>query len=182
LTGVEDMANRLLEARNGGKVGKNWTSNFIKRSPDLTTRFDRKYDYQRAKMEDPEVIQGWFRLVRNIINKYGITDEDIYNFDETGFMMGVATTAKVVTASERCHRPKSVQPGNREWVTVIQGINASGWAIPPFIIFGGEYHLSAWFSNEIEHDWSLNTSSNGWTTNEIGFDWLQHFEKHTKNR
>ena len=31
---------------------------------------------------------------------YGIVLEDIYNFDETGFQMGVATTAKVVTRSD----------------------------------------------------------------------------------
>ena len=72
--------------------------------------------------------------MKNTINKYGIQDEDIYNFDETGFMMGVASTAKVVTASERRHKPKSVQPGNREWTAVIQGIGADGWAMPPFII------------------------------------------------
>jgi hypothetical protein len=28
--------------------------------------------------------------------------------------------------------------------TVIQGINAAGWAIPPFIIFAGQNHLYAW--------------------------------------
>jgi hypothetical protein len=46
-------------------------------------------------------------------------DEDTYNFDEIGFMMGVISTGAVVTGSERRHRPKQVQPGNREWTTVI---------------------------------------------------------------
>jgi hypothetical protein len=35
-------------------------------------------------------------------------DEDIYNFDETGFQMGVISTAKVITRAERA-RPVSVQ-------------------------------------------------------------------------
>ena len=35
------------------------------------------------------------------ITKYGIQEDDIFNFDETDFMMGVASTAKVVTASEK---------------------------------------------------------------------------------
>ncbi|RYO18083.1 hypothetical protein AA0111_g10813 [Alternaria arborescens] len=60
--------------------------------------------------------------------KYGIQDEDTYNFDKTGFIMGVISTGA---------------QGNREWVTAIQGINAMGWAIPPFIIFAGKHHLSA---------------------------------------
>jgi hypothetical protein len=57
-------------------------------------RFNRKYDYQRAKNEDLEIIQTWFDLVRNTIVKYGISDQDIYNFNETGFMIGVISTAK----------------------------------------------------------------------------------------
>ncbi|KAL2019063.1 hypothetical protein VTK56DRAFT_10094 [Thermocarpiscus australiensis] len=47
------------------------------------------YDYQRAKCEDPEVIGQWFALVRNTKAKYSIVDNDIYNFDETGFIMGI---------------------------------------------------------------------------------------------
>jgi hypothetical protein len=59
-------------------------------------------------MEDPKVIQAWFELVRNTKAKYGITDDDIYNFDEIGFIIGLITTAKVITASERRYRPKVV--------------------------------------------------------------------------
>jgi hypothetical protein len=182
LSAVRDMANKLLAARSGGQVGIKWPENFIKRTPELKTRFNRKYNYQRAQCEDPERIKRWFELVRNTIAKYGISDDDIYNFDETGFMMGIISTAKVITASERRHRPKATQPGNREWVTVIQGINARGWAIPPFVVFAGQHHLSAWYSEDIPQDWVIGLSDNGWTTNELGFEWLQHFEKHTKRR
>ena len=69
---VEDIANRLLATRNTPRVRTRWASNFVKRRPELQTRFQRKYDYQRAKCEDPEVIRGWFELVRNTIAKYGI--------------------------------------------------------------------------------------------------------------
>jgi len=88
-------------------------------------------------------MEGWFRLVQNTKAKYGIQDEDTYNFNKTSFIIGVISTRAVVTAAERRGRPKTVQQGNREWVTAIQGINAMGWAIPPFIIFAGKHHLSA---------------------------------------
>jgi hypothetical protein len=107
-------------------------------------KFNRKYDYKRALCEDPETIQVWFRLVENTKAKYGIPDKDTYNFDETGFMMGQISTGAVFTGSERRGRPKTVQQGIREWTTVVQGINATGWTIPPFIIFTGHHHLSAW--------------------------------------
>lgn len=45
---------------------------------------------------------------------YGIADVDMFNFDETGFMMGILPTAMVVTSVERQGKPKTKQPGNRE--------------------------------------------------------------------
>ncbi|KAJ0133796.1 hypothetical protein HZ326_23144 [Fusarium oxysporum f. sp. albedinis] len=111
---VEEMANSLLADRNASPVGKGWAMNFVKRQPDLTTRFQQRYDYQRAKCEDPTIIRGWFRLVENTIAKYDIRSDDIWNFDETGFMMGVIEPGIVVTSSHRQGRPKQVQPGNRE--------------------------------------------------------------------
>jgi hypothetical protein len=62
--------------------------------------------------------------VQNTIAKYGIMDKDIYNFDKTGFQMGVISTAKVITGAER-GRPVLIQPGNREWVTAIDCISSS---------------------------------------------------------
>jgi hypothetical protein len=90
--------------------------------------------------KDREQIEGWFRLVRNTVAKYGILQDDIYNFDETGFQMGVISTSKVVTRSERRGRPKTKQPGNREWVTLVHAINASRWALPAFVIFEAKLH------------------------------------------
>ena len=71
-----------------------------------------------------------------MVAKYGILEQDIYNFDEAGFAMGVIATAKVVTSLEsKNSRTKTIQLGNREWVSIIQGVNSYGWALPPFIIF-----------------------------------------------
>jgi hypothetical protein len=106
----------------------------IKRHKEHRTRWVRNYDHQRAKCEDLRLIKSWFMLVRNIQAKYGILEDDIYNFDETGFMMGIIFAGMVVTTSEGRTKAKLAQPGNREWGTVIQGVNARGWAIPPFII------------------------------------------------
>jgi hypothetical protein len=180
---VRDMANSLLAARGAGQVGVHWPRNFVKRTDSLTTRFNRAYDRQRALCEDSVLIQGWFKLIEQTKAKYGICDEDVYNFDEAGFMMGKITTQLVVTGSERRGRPKAIQPGDREWVTVIAAINAAGWSVPPFLIFAGKYHLSAWYEEaEIPRDWAIAVSDNGWTNNELGVDWLKHFNAHTKAR
>jgi hypothetical protein len=137
------MADKLLAARGAGQVRQKWPANFVKRTDSLRTRFNQAYDRQRALCEDPVLIQGWFKLVEQTKAKYGICNDDVYNFDEAGFIMGKILTQLVVTGSERRGRPKTVQPGNCEWVTVIAAINAASWSVPPFLIFAGKYHLSA---------------------------------------
>jgi hypothetical protein len=72
----------------------------------------------------------------------------VYNFNEAGFMIGKITTELVVKGSYRRDRPKSIQPSNCEWMTLIQATNAAGWEIPPFPIFAGKYHLSAWYEEK----------------------------------
>ena len=125
----------------------------------------------------------WFELIRGTIEKYGVQAEDIHNFDETGFQMGVIGSMKDVTGSERRTRPNLIQPGDGEWVTVIQSICAAGNATPPFIIYKGRVHISAWYEEaHIPHDWKLSVSDNGWTNNALGLEWLKHFDEHTKAR
>lgn len=147
LRGVEEMANPLLRTRDTSAVGKNWASNFVRRRPELRMRFSRKGSYQRAKYEDPKVIFKRFALIWNVKAKYGILDKDTYNFDETGFVMGIIFAYIVVTSSDGRGKAKLAQPGNREWATVIRGVNAQGWAIPLFIILAAQYHLANWYTD-----------------------------------
>ena len=72
LAAIKDIADLLRKERGQPPVGVNWASTFVKRRPELKIKFNRKYNYKRALCEDPDVIQGWFRLVENIKAKYGI--------------------------------------------------------------------------------------------------------------
>ena len=176
------MANHILESRGRGRVGKIWAHRFVQRRPELKTLFNRAYDFQRVLCEDPEQIRAWFQLVENMRAKYGIQDCS-YNFDETGFMMGVICPAMVVTRADRRGRGKAIQPGNREWATAIVCVNAEGESIPPLLVVQGRCHISSWYTEGgLPHDWVIKPTSNGWTNNETGLEWLQHFDKHTRSR
>ena len=177
------MANLLLAKRGTQRVGKCWTDRFIARRPELCTRFSRAYDYQRALQEDPHVLDAWFRLVVNIRAKFSIQDSDFYNFDETGFMMGIVRAQMVITRSERIGKPKAIQPGNREWATAICSVAADGYVVPPFLCVAGRFHLAAWYSSgHIPSNWVVKTTQNGWTDHTTGLEWLKHFDQHTKAR
>ena len=110
--------------------------------------------------------------MQHTICQYGINPDDIYNFYETGFSMGLTATAKVITRAEYYGRRSLLQPGNREWVTAIECTNASGWALPPCVIFKGKVFIEAWFDN-LPSNWWFEVSPNGWTSDEIGLRWLE---------
>ena len=177
------MTDYILASRGAPRVGKQWPYRFIQRREELRTRFSRAYDFQRALCEDPELISAWFRLVFNMRAKYGILDCDLYNFDETGFMMGMICPSMVVTRSDRRGKGKAVQPGNREWATAITCVSGDGFDVPPFLLVQGQYHLSNWYSETgLPPTWAIKPTSSGWTDNNTGLDWIQHFDRSTRAR
>jgi hypothetical protein len=82
----------------------------------ITSR-DQSCDCSLTRIDpykDPEIISAWLKLVEETKAKYGVHDDDVHNFDESGFQMGVIGIMKVVTGSERRARPDIIQPGDRE--------------------------------------------------------------------
>jgi hypothetical protein len=86
-------------------------------------------------------------------------------------MVDIIFAGMVVTTLDSRGKAKLAPPGNREWATVIQGVNALGWAIPLFIILAAQYHLANWYTEcNLPADWRITTTDNGWTTNTVGLD------------
>ena len=109
------LLSTCLKSPKKATISELWVNHFIKHHPELKSKYTHQYDYQCARCEDPDVIKIWFKCVKETIQQYGIPEENIYNMDETGFQMGVASTAKVICGSEtRDSYAKSIQPGNHE--------------------------------------------------------------------
>ena len=66
----------------------------------------------RALCEDPKIIHPISNEIQRVKVEHGILDEDIYNFDETGFAMGSIATINVVSRGEMPGKLWLVQPGN----------------------------------------------------------------------
>ena len=161
---VREMAQMILDTENSTPsrpIGKNWVTEFTKRRPEIKTRFARKISRQRILCEDPGVINTWFVELQRVKDQYGIQDEDIYNFDKTGFAMGLIATTKVVSRAEMPGKPWLIQPGNREWVTTIECVNSMGWSVPSTIIFKGKVYIEGWFDEaSIPCTWRIKISPN----------------------
>lgn len=79
---VRDMANTPLAAYGNqlpATVGENWPLIFVNGRPGLHTRSSRRYNYQKALNEDPNLLRQWFATVQYIIDEKNIQPENIYN-------------------------------------------------------------------------------------------------------
>jgi hypothetical protein len=122
-----------------------------------------------------------------VIENHRITAENIYNFDEKGFLMGFARSLKRVIARgalESGRITKAKQDGSREFISILACISAVGKWIPPLLIYKGESGdlMSSWVDDvTTDSQAHFTTSSNGWSNNAIGLAWLkQVFERYTK--
>ena len=95
--------------------------------------------------------------------------------------MDVAATLKVITSSNTIGRAVVIQLGNRDWVTIIEGINASDWSILPFVILLGKLYQASQY-RDLPIDWVIALSNNGWTTNKLSVKWIKHFNRYIELR
>ena len=158
-------------------VGKTWVCRLIKRLPEeLRPRIEQPIESERAYI-DPAETQHWFDRLEPIIN--AIKTHNIYNFDETGFILGETRRQKVISQQKR---PQVASDCTRESLTAVECVSADGWVAPPFFIFKGQAILERWFKDNINPDWVVAMAPKGFITDKIAFAWLQHFDQHTRCR
>lgn len=179
---VRRMAEELMKHRGGpDTLGKNWVQKLLSRNPDLTERWSKPMDKDRISGLNWGNTWGWFNLLEATINKYDIKCNDIWNLDEKGCALGRAGKAKVVCSKTNINANMS-EPGNREWVTLLECISAGGKLTPLFIIFKAKLQKESWQNELAKGSGSLVClSENGWTNNGLCFEWIKRvFEPHTR--
>uniref|UniRef100_A0A093V606 Tigger transposable element-derived protein 1 n=1 Tax=Talaromyces marneffei PM1 TaxID=1077442 RepID=A0A093V606_TALMA len=184
---IQNYAENVLQnmhpnAANPPKLGDRWVHRFLKRLPPAyKIQKQKTIDPKRHLAEDPNIIQAWFDRLEIALDKNKITPQNYWNFDESGFQIGQGGDEEVVTKYPETIRsvPSS---SSRELVTVIEGINAAGSAIPLFLIFTGKVILESWFQYLTEDEWKVTITESGFSNNEIAYEWLQHFDQHTREQ
>jgi hypothetical protein len=68
----------------------------------------------------------------------------------------------------------SLIPNEREWVTVLSCINASGQSIPGFYIFRGKRVMMNYIQN-CENGATMAMQPEGWMTAILFSHWISHF-------
>ena|SRR5450432_2549436 len=129
------MAEELLRAKNDRKeLGVHWQDHFLSRFPDLKTKYISGLDKNRFSAQDPIIISAWFDLFSHIKNEFNVHPSDIYNIDEKGFMVGMLQRTKVIISKYEMSK-YMVEPGNKEWVSLIECVSMTGELLPLWVIF-----------------------------------------------
>lgn len=109
-------------------------------------------------------------------------DHDCYNFDATGFRVGVGRDQWVITEDES-PRLYMEGPENREYLSSLECVGGGGDVPLNMLSLSGEQHLEKWFEeNDLDDDVAVAVSDSGYSNDEISLEWLEHFDKHTRKK
>ena len=167
------MAIRILRMNGDTQpLGVKWVSYFLQRNTRVHSIVGRSIEASRARVATPEMIREFLELFERTRRCLNIPPEAVYNMDETGIALGVCNNAQVLASA---HKKKAYikSPENREWVSIIESVSATGQRLRPAIIFKGHHLQTSWFPSRSIPDWLYTSSENGWTSYNIGLAWLQ---------
>jgi hypothetical protein len=159
--------------------GKNWARAFEKRHPELKARRCTALDWDRYNIYDKVV--HWFEVIGKMLQDQTIVPENVYNMDETGVMLSMLGSVKVLVGKDdlRSYRGARVK---RTVVTAVECISADGRYLDPMIIWPASTHRANWTTFPTP-GWHYAYSESGYTDSKINLEWLKRvFDPQTKQQ
>ncbi|KAJ6258131.1 hypothetical protein Dda_7047 [Drechslerella dactyloides] len=167
---IRSMADSLA----GRQLNRNWLTRFLKRRPELTTATSRTLENRRGRAMDANIIIDFFAQYHQIVQKHDILPQNCWNMDETGFLIGYATKAKVVLPASKKHDKFVLHDGNRESVTMVECGSMLGEFCPPMVIFGAKTQRLDWHRDDMDLEgWQWAISEKGQSNTDLAVSWLK---------
>ena len=80
--------------------GKNWPQGFYKRHPQLKAKRVKALDWARHDHNIHDKVLQWFTLIGKELHDPAIVPENVYNMDETGVLLSVLSSLKVLVSKQ----------------------------------------------------------------------------------
>jgi hypothetical protein len=161
-------------------LSHHWHARWHKAHPEIHSIMTTPLEATRKEAADVHTIKDWFELLRICLANYGIGVRDIWNMDETGFMVGILKKCVVMVPREikKCY---TRNPNNKELITCVECIFAAGEFIPSMIIIKGKKLHYRNFTNAAKEGHDKDTSwcntKSGYIDSEKSLLWLDHFDR-----
>ena len=171
---VIGIVRRTLEKKNGGLedfTGKGWWARFMERWPMLSLRKGDSLAQPRANAVTQENIKEYYALLLKTLEKFGLLDcpSKLFNMDESG--MPLDHKPPKVVSLKGAKKVYCRTSGNKSQITILACASASGYVIPPMVIFEGKRLNPEWTKGEVPNT-LYGMSDKGWTDMELFNHWL----------
>ncbi len=184
---VQNFASTIAKT----KVSDSWVTRFLHRHDNaLTSRWNSAMACDRHAADSYDKYSKYFDMLDLKIREKGIEAEHMYNMDEKGFMIGHIGRSKRIFSKAKWKTKQfkqALEDGNREWITLIACVGASGKALPPALIYSGDGNnpQETWVKDidRKQHHLYVTVTPSGWSNDDAGLGWLQQmFDVNTKDR
>ena len=119
-------------------AGRKWFDTFRSRQPNLTLHMPEAMSYARAKAVNPRRIEDFLAKLRAIYAHLNLFSKPIqvFNVDESGLNVAQHKGKVVAELKRKCiHRVVAAEKGKNHTVIACGSGSASGYSLPPMIIF-----------------------------------------------
>jgi superfamily II DNA/RNA helicase len=138
---TREMVQNFGSAAAQREVSESWVARFLHRHSDqLTTKWSAGIDRERHDADRKERYEQYFALLYAKMREYKVNERNTYNMDEKGFFVGREIRSKRVFTKRTWaskERTAALKDGNREWITLLACVCASGEALPPALMYQG---------------------------------------------
>jgi hypothetical protein len=156
-----------------GIPGSSWVKWFRRRHPYLTLRSSQGLELARARGMCPENVSTFYENLKLLYTQHNYAPDHIWNCDETGAQAGRSGGGRVF-ARKGVRNVHTVIPNEREWLSVLSCINASGGHIPNFYIFKGK-QMRRNFLQLADPGDTMAMQAKAWMTSYLFDSWISHF-------
>ncbi|KAG9225268.1 hypothetical protein CCMSSC00406_0007099 [Pleurotus cornucopiae] len=168
LSSLCDFASGAL----GKPVGENWPSSFVTRHPEIkVVKLTTTLEACRARSLNRANVDKYFDILEEVIAKYAIRPENIWNMDEKGLVLEDSARRRALVDRDQ-KTLYDINDGAQEMVTTIECFSAAGVAMQPMLIFPGAQINLEW-GRENPCNTAIAVSPNGWTDQELGSKWME---------
>ena len=159
-------------------VSHGWWDRFRARHPNLTLRTGESLAYHRAVSTNRIIIDKYFDLLEEVLLSNDLTARPhlLYNADETGLPLQHRPGKRIAVRGQK--HVHVVNSGNKTHISVLACVSASGYAIPPMVVFQRKTLIPQLTTGEVPGT-IYGLSASGWMDRELFQEWFhRHFLQH----
>jgi hypothetical protein len=95
-------------------VSNSWLSRFCKRHPEILVKKTKPMEAAKIGAHSEKDVLEWFQKYDAFLQKYNITSSNLWNFEETGFLIGVLKSCKIVVSRAKKNQDVSYEYNNSD--------------------------------------------------------------------